>query len=178
MTSIHKSTLRLLPKVTFIISLLILSSCKVNFNFTGVPTGADDGLETIAITLFGNEAPIVVPFLAQELTDQLQDRFLSQSKLSLTTGTADVVVSGAITSYIVSPVAISGNETAEQNRLNVSVRVKYENNVTPEDSWEQSFSQFVDFSADEDFASIEEEQIALVVEQLTQEVFNKSLGKW
>ncbi|MEM6766241.1 MAG: LptE family protein [Bacteroidota bacterium] len=152
--------------------------CTTTFNFTGVPAGGDDGLETIAIDLFGNQAPVVVPNLAQEFTQQLQDRFISQSRLALIASDADVNVSGSITQYRISPVAISGDERAAQNRLTIGVQVKYENMVTPEDSWDQSFSSFVDFDSDLDFISIEQEKISEIVEQLTQDIFNKSLGKW
>lgn len=153
-------------------------SCKTTFNFTGVPAGGDDGLETIAIDLFGNQAPVIVPNLAQEFTQQLQDRFISQSRLTLIATDADVNVSGSITQYRISPVAISGDERAAQNRLTIGVKVTYENLVNPDDSWDQTFSSFVDFDSDLDFISIEQEKISEIVEQLTQDIFNKSLGKW
>lgn len=155
---------------------LMLTACSVTYNFTGGTVDPD--LNTISVEQLGNEAPIVVPYLALELTNQLQDRFLSQSRLSLTSGQADVIISGAVTNYRVDPVAISGDNRASQNRLTIGVRVKYENTVKPNESWEQNFSSFVDFDSDEDFISIEREKIEEVIEQLTQDVFNKSLGKW
>ena len=159
-----------------------LSACRVNFNFTGGGTINPD-LQTLSVDLFGNEADIVVPYLAQEMTNQLQDRFLSQSRLSLTSGTADIMVSGSVVRYTLVPVAIAGNQAdgeprAEQNRLTIGVRIKYDNNVEPNDSWEQTFSSFVDFDASLDFTSVEREKIEEILEQLTQDIFNKSLGKW
>lgn len=156
---------------------LIVSACSVKFNFTG--TGSvDTRLETLSVETFLNEAQIVVPYLAQVLTEQTQDRFLNQSRLTLVSGAADIQLSGSINRYGISPVAISGNNQADQNRLTISVRVSFKNNVEPEDSWDQSFSGFVDFDASEDFASIEEEQINEILEQITQDIFSKSIGKW
>ena len=165
------------------ILLLLLSltfACKPTFNFTGVPGKVDSNLETLFVDNFVNEAAVVVPYLAQEVTQQLQDKFLSQSRLSLTDGQADVEISGSITRYDVSPVAITGTTTAEQNRLTITIRVKFVNNVNPDpqESWESSFSKFVDFDASLDFTSIEEDQINEVLEQITADVFTKSLGKW
>ncbi|MEM7656609.1 MAG: LptE family protein [Bacteroidota bacterium] len=163
--------------VSFILCAFIGSGCAVKFNWTGTGT-VDDSLETLSVATFINEAPIVVPYLAQELTEQMQDRFLNQSRLTLTTGAADVQLSGSINRYTISPVAISGNNQADQNRVTLSVRVQFENNVNPDDSWEQSFSGFVDFDASQDFTSIERETIDEILEQITQDVFSKSLGKW
>jgi hypothetical protein len=162
--------------LSVVLLLGITTACSVRFNFTGGV--ADSSLETLNIEQFINEAQIVVPYLAQEVTEQLQDRFLNQSKLSLTTGAADVRLSGSITRYTMLPVAISGNDRAAQNRLTIAIKVKFENNVDTNDSWEQNFTQFVDFDADEDFASVEREKIDEVLEQITQDVFSKSIGKW
>lgn len=154
----------------------LLFSCKATFNFTGGAVNTE--LETLGVAQFINESDLVVPGLDQDLTIALQDRFLSQSRLQLTDGPADINLSGAITNYRVDPVAYTGNERAAQNRLIINLKVKYENNVDPEDNWEQSFSAFSDFDATLDFSTVEAEQIELIIDQLTQDIFNKSLGKW
>ncbi len=156
--------------------LSLLLSCTTTFNFTGGKV--DERLETLAVDQFINEAPIIVPSLAQDFTEALQDRFLSQSRLSLTTENADIFISGVITGYRVDYVAIQGDDRAAQNRLTVAIQVKFENNIEEKDSWDQGFNSFVDFDADEDFTSIEPDLIEEIVEQLTQDIFNKSVGKW
>ena len=167
----------------FLFSVAIFSGCSIKFNLTG--GSVDPRLQTLSVETFGNEAPLVVPFLAIEVTNQLQDRFLSQSRLSLTTGNADVQISGRITNYALTPVAISTSSsasqesfTASQNRLSIAISVKFDNIVDPNESWEQSFSGFVDFNSELDFASIERDKVDEILEQLTQDVFNKSIGKW
>lgn len=155
---------------------LMLSGCIIKFNFTGGVVDTD--LETLSVDLFTNEAQIVVPYLAQETTQQIQDRFLNQSRLTLTSGAADVELSGSISRYLISPVAISGNDRAAQNRLTIGLRVKFDNNVNTDDSWEQSFSAFVDFDADEDLSSVERDLIDEALDQITQDIFSKSIGKW
>jgi len=156
--------------------ILLLSSCSVAFNFTG--GSVDTSLETLFVDNFSNEAEIVVPYLGQLTTEKLQDRFLTQSRLSLTSGNADVALSGAITRYTVLPTAISGQDRAEQNRMTIGVRVNFENNQDANESWEQTFSGYIDFDADLDLSSIEREQIEEILEQITQDIFSKSIGKW
>lgn len=160
-----------------ITGFILLTSCKIGFNFSGGGS-VDPRLQTLSVDNFTNEANVVVPYLAQEITQQIQDRFLNQSRLQLSSGDADVRVSGAVTRYQISPVAITGDTRAEQNRLTISVRVSYENTIEPNDSWENTFTKFVDFDANQDFAAIERDRINEVLEQITQDIFTKSIGKW
>lgn len=156
-----------------------LTSCTVTFNTTGTTT-PNPNLKTIGIDDFTNQAAIVVPYLAQELTNQMQDRFLRQSRLTLTTGAADIRIGGSVSRYDLQPVAIQGDESAAQNRLTIGISVSYENFVEPKETWksDKRFSGFVDFDADDDFASLEEELINEILDQLTQDVFSASIGKW
>ena len=163
--------------VCLFVIMVLLAGCKVGFNFSG-GGAVDPRLQTISIDNFTNEAAVVVPYLAQEVTQQMQDRFLNQSRLKLTSGDADLRINGAITRYQVSPVAISGDTRAEQSRLTIAVRVSFENTIEPADSWENTFSKFIDFDATLDFSSIERDQINEVLEQITQDVFTKSVAKW
>ncbi|MDX2246294.1 MAG: LPS assembly lipoprotein LptE [Bacteroidia bacterium] len=175
-TSRHFEKIRI-PMRVFVVLPIFLISCQITFNFSGGK--ADTSLETLSISQFINEADIVVPYLAQEVTQQIQDKFLSQSRLTLTSGSAaDVELGGSITRYSMLPVAIQGDDRAAQNRLTIAVKVKFVNNVDPSESWEQSFSKFVDFDSDEDFTSVERDKINEVLEQITQDVFSKSIGKW
>ncbi|MEL6672258.1 MAG: LptE family protein [Bacteroidota bacterium] len=162
----------------FLASCLLTGCFTVNFNWTGTLTNTDSNLETLFVDQFTNEAPIVVPYLAQEVTNQLQERFLNQSRLTLTDGAADIELSGSVVRYNVAPVAITGSTEASQNRLTIAIRINFLNNQDEDDSWEQTFTKFVDFDAREDFASIEEDKINEILEQVTQDVFTKSLGKW
>lgn len=166
---------------SFVIPAILLGiclnfSCSINFNFTGGKV--DTSLETLFVDIFSNEAEIVVPYLGQLTTEKIQDRFLTQSRLSITSGAADVALSGAITRYTIIPTAISGQDRAEQNRMTIAVRVNFENNQDANESWEQTFSAYQDFDADLDLSSIERDQIEEILDQITQDIFSKSIGKW
>ncbi|MFK7972970.1 MAG: LptE family protein [Bacteroidia bacterium] len=158
--------------------LLSLSGCRFSMNFTGGQV--DTSLKTIFIDQIGNSAALVVPFVSQDLTTSLQDQFLSRSRLSLVTENPDVILSGNVTRYTVSPTAISGGDVAAQNRLSITVSVMYENTRDANQSWTASknFTGFVDFPADADFSSQEQEFAAEAIEQIVQKVFNETLGKW
>lgn len=161
-----------------LLSLLLLSGCGFQFGFSPGPGAQNANLKTIAVRSFGNEAELVVAYLAQEFTETLQDEFLRRSRLELTTNDADVEISGTIINYSITPSAISSGETAAQNRLTISVRVKYDNRVEVGDSWENNFTKFSDFDASQNFASVERDLIDEVNDQLVAAIFNEVFGKW
>jgi len=172
--------MKILPPLfspAFFTALLLLTACSVRFNMHGGGAVNPD-LKSISIQTFPNEAPTVVPYLGQLFTQKLQDRFLAQSRLTLTDASPSVELTGAVTSYTVAPTALQGNATASQNRLTVGIRVTYKNNVATNESWEKNFSAFTDYSTTQDLSAIERDKLTEIVEQLTQQVFNESLGKW
>lgn len=147
-------------------------------NFTG--GNVDTNLKTFTITQFNNESPLVVAYHAQRFTEQLKDRFLTQTRLSLVNVNGDVQLSGSVVNYAIAPIAVAGvsQSGATQNRMTVGVRVKYENKINPNENWEQTFSSYFDFPASESLSSVERDYIEKINEQLTQDIFSKSVGKW
>ena len=63
------------------------------------------------------------------MTESLKDQFISQTNLSLTDANGDLQFEGEIIEYKVKPISIQANETAAQNRLTISVKVTFTNNL-------------------------------------------------
>lgn len=159
--------------------ILSLSGCKFSANFTGGTVDAN--IKTISIANFANESSLGSPTIAQQFTQQLRNRFQSQSRLTFLETGADVQMSGAIVGYSIIPVAIQGGASggASQNRLEIRVKVKFENQINPSESWEKEFKSFVDAASSVVIAGENERTLVEQVnDQLTQDVFSASLGKW
>ena len=155
--------------------LLSVAGCGI-YSLTGGSTRA--GVETISVERFENNASLIVPTLAQDITEALKDRFVSQTNLQVVAYEGDMQFSGYISRYDVSPVAIQGDETAAQNRLTIGVKVTYEVEQYPDDNWVKTFSQFADFSATNDLSDVEDDLIEQILDQLTLDIFNKALSNW
>ena len=104
-----------------VFTLFALQSCGV-YSFTGGSTGS---AETIQIDFFPNNAPLVEPIVSQKFTTDLQDLFLRQTSLELTRTDGDLHFEGEITDYRIIPISATAEQTAAQNRLNLSVRVRF-----------------------------------------------------
>jgi len=159
----------------FLSIFMLFNSCGI-YSFTGA--SIDPKIKTISIHYFPNRAEIIVPTLSQQLTDALIDKFRSQTKLRQVNGSADVVFEGEITGYFTQSEAIQGNDRPAQNRLTMTVKVRYTNNIIPESSFEQSFSRYETYSSSQNITSIEGQLITSLLDQITEDIFNKAFVNW
>lgn len=155
--------------------MVVLSGCHV-YSFTGASISPD--IKTITIRQFQNNASYVQPRLTQLLTDALKDRFTSQTSLNIIPDNADLFLSGVITDYSTKPIAIQGNETAALNRLSVTITVKYINKKNEKQNFESSFSRYRDYQSNLSLSSVEEQLLKEIVDELVDDIFNKSVVNW
>lgn len=150
----------------------VFTGCWYSFSGASVPPNTS----TITIPLFINQSPLVYAPLSQLLTTKLQDKFLSQTNLKLKSENADLKLSGEITSYTLAPVTVQSTNVVAQNRLTMTILVRYVNYQQNGDKWEQTFSNFVDFSGN--FADNQQRISEEVSEKVAQDVFNRTLANW
>jgi len=156
--------------------LVVFASCKGGYSFTGASISPD--VKTIQISYFPNRASNVNPSLSSTFTEALKDRFLSQTSLTIVNLQGDLTIEGEITDYRVTPQAYQGNETAALNRLTINVRVKFTNTKDPSKSYDTQFSRYADFESSKNLASVESQLITEIVDQLTEDIFNKAVVNW
>lgn len=155
--------------------LFILTGCGF-YSHTGasVPPNA----KTFSVEYINNVASIVMPSLSQVLTEKLKSRFINETTLKLTQQDGDVRFSGKILNYTTSPVAVQGNQQNAVNRLTVTIEITYQNTKDETKNFTQQFSNFVDYSASENFSAVEIDLVNKVTDILVQDVFNKAFINW
>jgi len=163
-------------KYIFIAGLLVvLTSCGV-YSFTGADTG---NAETFQVNFFQNNAPIVEPGIDRQFTLALQDLIQNQTNLGLTNSNADLIYEGEITQYYVAPMTATSNDRAAQNRLTITVNVRFYNTLEPDKDFEKKFSFYFDYDANQQLVgAVRDEAVNEVFLRLTQDVFNESLTDW
>ncbi len=155
--------------------LLIISGCHI-YSFTGASIAPD--IKTVSIQYFPNNAPLIQPNLSQIFTEKLKDKFVSQTSLSLINKNGDLNFEGSITNYTIQPVAIQANNIAAQNRLTITVNVKFTNKKSEKQNFESSFTRFSQYESSQSFTSVEDALIKDVTDQLVGDVFNKAVVNW
>lgn len=154
---------------------VLLLSCGV-YSFTGADTG---NAETFQVNFFQNNARLIEPGVDRDFTLQLQDLIQDQTSLSLVNSNGDLIYEGEITKYNVSPMTATADDRAAQNRLSMTVNVRYFNTLEPEKDFEKSFSFYFDFPANQQLVgSTKDEAHEEIFTRISQDIFNASLTNW
>tara|TARA_B100000989_G_C19495244_1_gene451696 strand:+ start:524 stop:1048 length:525 start_codon:yes stop_codon:yes gene_type:complete len=164
----------------FIFSQLLIVSCGI-YSFTG--SSIPVGVETFQVNYFDNIAggrpgSTVEPGIDRDFTIALQDLIVNQTNLNLVNDGGDIVYSGEIVEFSVTPMAATAEITAAQNRLTMAVSVNYENALNEEDNIEKRFSFYYDFPGNLQVYDIKDSALEEIFERITQDIFNETLAKW
>ncbi|MBN2165389.1 MAG: LptE family protein [Marinilabiliaceae bacterium] len=155
---------------------IVFWGCSINMTLNGA--SIPENLKTVSVQYFENRAPLINPQLSQTFTEKLKDRLANESRLQLTTSIGDVDFSGSIKGYDVRPMAIQADAISAETRLTINVEVKYKNFKNPKESWESSFSAYEDFPSDKNITEVEDELVGLIIDKITENIFNKAFANW
>ena len=164
-----------------IISVGFLNSC---YSFTGSSLTDE---KTVQINEFPNNAALVNPTLSQQFSTDIQNRFLQRTTLKGTKQNPDILIEGEITDYSISPTTISsttqqttagGTIQESQNKLTITVKVRYENKLHPDVSFEKTFSDEAVFNSNLSQSDIEASQVKLVTDRIINKIFNDIVANW
>ena len=158
-----------------LLAILSLTGCRIGVSLTGGSINPE--VKTISVHFIKNNATLVIPTLSQQLTDAIKDKFTGQTRLILVNNGGDLDISGEITNYVTSPIAIQANETASQNRLTIAVSIRFVNKIDEKQDFETTFSRYVDYPSNKPLTEMDE-VIQQVNEMLVDDIFNKAVVNW
>jgi hypothetical protein len=171
---IYRNLFFLLP-LTIVITV-VLYGCKISYSFTGTNIPAD--VKTYSVFYFPNRAKLINPTLSNDFTEKLKTKLQKQTKLKEETESGDLLFEGQISGYEVRPMAIQKEDMAAQNRLTITVRVKYTNNKDHEQDFNKDFSAFEDFSSTISLNDVESSIVPEILEKLIEDIFNATIANW
>ncbi len=147
------------------------------YSFTGASIAPD--VKTYQVNHFDNTALLVEPGLERDFKIALEDLIQNQTNLTLVTSNGDLVYEGEISNYRISPTTATSQNTAAQNRLTISVKLRFFNRKNEEDDLDQSFSFFYDYPGSSQLVGGQKTTAhEEIIERLTQDIFNATLAKW
>jgi len=158
----------------FLLSMVI-SGCGIySFKDAVIP----DNIKTIKIGFIENKARYVNPQLAPQLTDKLQQKIISQTKLSRTNSDdAHYQIYATITNYDPSQTVGVSAQQASTNRLTVTVHVILKKTL---ENKEQEFdvTRNFDFSANLTLNQAEGQLMSDILRNITDDIFNQIFSNW
>lgn len=168
-----------MQKIKHIIILLSLTATVQScwkYSFTGV---SDLKAETFQVNYFQNNSALIEPGLDRDFTQTLQDLITNQSSLNLVTSNGDLVYEGEITEYRISPTTATADNRAAQNRLTITIQLRFYDKENPDEDLEQRFSFFYDYPGSSQLVGSQKTTAhEEIFERITQDIFNATLAKW
>jgi len=162
--------------IFLITSSLLLFSCGV-YSFSGISISPE--VKTFEVRKFTNEAAIVEAGLDRRFTTELQDYILNQTNLSLVNSGGDIVYEGEIIQFYVAPNNADSQTTAAENRLTISIKVRFIDNKNSDNDLERTFSHFYDYdSSDQLTGDVAEAAYVEIFERIQQDIVTATLAKW
>lgn len=169
---------RILP---ILLLAVTFSGCKlssVKYAFSGV--SLTNGEKTFSVDYFSNKTPFA-PNLGSDFTEALKKYLRDRTSLTeVTDNNGDIRFEGQITGFTQRPLDIQRDEVAAQNRLTITIRVKYTNtkDETGKSDFDSSFSHYEDYGIDVNYDAAEPELIKNITDKIIEDVFNKALVNW
>lgn len=172
-----------MKKISVVLSFLaflaavVFAGCSiVNYSFSG--TSIQPDVKTVTINYFEYKALKVNPNLSNDLTEALRDKFRKLTKLEQVDMDGDLELQGEVTGYEVRAAAVTANEVAAQNRLTVTVKLKFTNRKYPEDDFEKNFSAYSDYDSTNSLDAVESTLCQEIIDKLVEDMFNASVAQW
>ncbi len=159
-----------------LLATLQLESCTVGYSFTGADIPAE--ANSFSVKTFQLATPLASANYNIQLTESFKDLMLSQTRLDLIEKRGDIQYEGVVTRFEIGSAAVSADEFTSLNRLTIDVRIKYVNTFDRDKNFEKSFSRFADYESNQDFGAVQEDLIRQINDQITQDIFDASLGNW
>ena len=162
-----------MTKGILLLVTIILAGC-CTFKGITVPTDVDTFyVENFTLRIGASPAALEV-VIAEELRKKIREG----SRLRDNDTEADVEFTGVITRYGVEFAGATAGDEAALNKLTMSVSIEYIDNVNDERSYKKNYSQFTTFDASVDLQNVEEGLITVLVDEITEQIFNDAYTDW
>ena len=161
--------------LAIVLCSLLVFACGP-YSFTG--TTLDPTIKTITVSTFTTSAaggPVNLPL---QFTERLKEYYQRYTSLKVVPANGDIALEGTFTGYDVLPVAATATDQAAQNRLQVTVQVRFANNKDDSKNFDQAFSFYQDFAQNQTLTQVESQLLPRIQDQLVLDVFNKTAADW
>lgn len=158
-----------------ILSLLVVSSCGF-YSFSGTSIKPD--VNSITVDYIQNKAMRVYPSLSNKLTEALKDKYRRLTKLKLDPANGDLFVEGEIVAYETVSLGVTAQEVASQNRLTITIKIRFTNNKYPKENFEKTFAQMEDYPSTSTLDQVEAKLTDAIVQKLVEDIFNATVANW
>jgi len=156
---------------------LIMTGCAISYKFNGASIDYAT-TKSISIGDFPNMAALVYAPLSQNLAEGIRDLFARQTRLEILRKGGQLELEGEITDYSISAMAIAADSYAAETKLTITVRVRFTNNINPNESFEKTYTAFQTFDSNKLLTDVQEDLCNTMITEIAESIYNDTVAKW
>ena len=161
----------------FLAAMLLLTSCTISYKFNGASIDYSK-VKTISVADFTNNAALVYAPLATNLTDGIKDLYQRQTRLEQVRRGGNLELEGEIIGYNLTPMAVSADSYAAETKLTITVKVRFTNNIAPEESFEKTYTAYQTFDASQMLNDVQDDLCTTMIAEIADQIYNDTVAKW
>lgn len=155
----------------------ILAACSISYKFNGASIDYAK-IKTISIADFPNNAALVYPPLSNNLSEGIRDIYQRQTRLQILRKGGNLELEGEITGYTLTPMAIAADSYSAETKLTITVRVRFTNNIAPDESFEKTYTAYQTFDSSRMLTDVQEELCATMITEIAENIYNDTVARW
>lgn len=168
-----------MPVIALCTLPFLVTSCKIQLGLAPITSIDYNKVKTVSIAEFQNVSEYVYAPLAIQFNQELKDMFIQQTRLQLVNSGGDLEISGEITGYNQYNQGVDASGYSSEVKLTLTVKVNYVNNTNHEEDFEgQVFSAFQTYESTQLLTAVQDQLIPLMIEDITEQIFNSTVANW
>ena len=157
---------------------MVLQGCAISFKMNGANIDYST-THSISVADFPNNAALVYPPLSNDLSEGIRDLYQRQTRLQVLRKGGDLELEGEITGYTLTPMSISAADSySAETKLTMTVRVRFINNVAPEESFEKTYTAYQTFDSSRMLTDVQDELCTTMIKEIAESIYNDTVAKW
>ena len=160
-----------------LIACLMLMSCSISYKFNQSSIDYET-TKTIQIADFPIRSSYVWAPMGAMFNNKLKEEFTDHTKLVQVKRNGDLKIEGEITRYEQRNKSVSSEGYSAQTELTMTVNVRFTNNKKHTEDFERQFSATSSYSTTQSLASVQEELVTQMIEDITDQIFNATVANW
>lgn len=153
---------------------LVCTSC---YTFNGASIDYNK-TKTIQINEFPIRASFVWSQMGTIFNNDLRNYYADHTKLIQVKRGGDLKVEGEITRYDQRNKSVSSEGYSAQTELSMTVNVRFTNNADHKQDFERQFTATSTYNTTQSLASVQEELVTEMVQNIVDQIFNATVSNW
>lgn len=158
--------------------IVIPTGCTISYGFT--PIGGLDysKVKTISFDKFPIRSAYVWAPMEAMFYNSMVKEFSSKTKLKLQKRNGDLDLQGEIVEYSQTNKSVAADGFSAQTQLKLTVNVRYSNKTKPEEDFEQRFSSTTVYDSSQSLASVQEQLVQEMIDDIIDQIMNATVSNW